>query len=131
MELCVRSSEVSSEPMCEGRASDCSSSDLRLSSVNDVGLLWFGAQRFSIETAFFSDLTDLTGSVMGTKCFVSLCGNYIHDVSTLDRTKMCKIASVSVRSNANQGDASQQGMAGSESVKPHAVPCCTTMYRLG
>ena len=117
--------------MCEGRASDCSSSDLRLSSVNDVGLLWFGAQRFSIETAFFSDLTDLTGSVMGTKCFVSLCGNYIHDVSTLDRTKMCKIASVSVRSNANQGDASQQGMAGSESVKPHAVPCCTTMYRLG
>ena len=77
MELCVRSSEVSSEPMCEGRASDCSSSDLRLSSVNDVSLLWFGAQRFSIETAFFSDLTDLTGSVMGTKCFVSLCGNYM------------------------------------------------------
>jgi hypothetical protein len=86
---------------------------------------------FPLRLHFFSDLTDLTGSVMGTKCFVSLCGNYIHDVSTLDRTKMCKIASVSVRSNANQGDASQQGMAGSESVKPHAVPCCTTMYRLG
>ena len=32
---------------------------------------------FPLRLHFFSDLTDLTGSVMGTKCFVSLCGNYM------------------------------------------------------